>query len=325
MPVVELRESIGDIDVLFPDNQDGRVQVVQKRINLKEGSVQRNMLSMDLFFDDPPNIIGGVDNRPTAFDGVIEFYLTPTPLILTSESLLLTPRRGMDAANTNVLFKALILPKTSGTQPNPLSWTITRFPQDFIATNANFPFFHDQLYLTMVFHAYDDQEFPFNVRFNASLLVSYKSKQVSAIRAAIGVISERFNSMVAQQESMGRIMYNKLDLAGAYLPAYDWGGIRPEFMVSGQNLTQYWLKQDGNEGEVMQTTSSLRTIAKEARQMVPNPNAFGTPGTASGDIPDWFATMLPKGVTAGAVREQFPPRVTQDDPTQNGLGNIICV
>ena len=53
MPIKELRESIGDIDVLMANDQE-RVQIVQKRINLKEGSIQRNMLSMDLFFDDPP-------------------------------------------------------------------------------------------------------------------------------------------------------------------------------------------------------------------------------------------------------------------------------
>jgi hypothetical protein len=57
MPIKELRESIGDIDLLMADDQS-RVQIVQKRINLKEGSIQRNMLSMDLFFDDPPYIVG---------------------------------------------------------------------------------------------------------------------------------------------------------------------------------------------------------------------------------------------------------------------------
>tara|TARA_Y100000592_G_scaffold36029_1_gene57156 strand:+ start:559 stop:1527 length:969 start_codon:yes stop_codon:yes gene_type:complete len=322
MPIIEMRESIGDIDVNFANDQDA-LQVVQKRINLKEGSLQRNMLSMDLFFDDPPHVIGGTTPKP--FDGIVEFLLTPTPVILSKESILLKPRRSMDASNTNVLFKAIITPKDSGNFPNGLAFSIDRFPQDFIASNANFPFYHDQLYLTMIFHASVDQQFPIDVRFSASMMVSYKQKQISAVRAAMGVISERFNSMIAQQESLGRVMERPANLQGQYIPSYEWGGIRPEFMVSGQNLTQYWLKQDGQQPETMQTTSSLRAIAKQARQMVPNPDAFGTPGTANGDIPDWFATMLPNGVVAGAVREQFPPRVTQDDPTQNGLGNIICV
>jgi hypothetical protein len=59
--------------------------------------------------------------------------------------------------------------------------------------------------------------------------------------------------------------------------------------------------------------------------MVPNPDAFGTPNTAQGNVPDWFSTMLPLGVEAGPVRPQFPPRVTQDDPALPGLGNILMV
>ena len=57
MPVIEMRESLGSIDVEFL-NSNNRVKVIQKRINLKEGSWQRNMLQMDLFFDDFPNVIG---------------------------------------------------------------------------------------------------------------------------------------------------------------------------------------------------------------------------------------------------------------------------
>lgn len=322
MPIIELRESLGDVDLEI-ENDQSRVQISQKRINLKSGNYQRNMIAMDLFFDNPPHIIGGAS--PAPFDGIIEFYVTPTPIILSQESLLLTPRRGLDASNTNVLFKAIITPKDSGGSPNPLFYNIDRFPQDFIASDANFPFYHDQLYITMVFHAYDSGTYPKFIRYNASMYLSYDEKRVSAVRGAMGVISERFNSMVAVRAANGVILGRPLDTAGQTIPSYNWGGIRPEFMVSGQNLTTYWLKQDGQEPETMQTTSSLRTSAKQARQMVANPDAFGTPNTAIGNIPDWFAEMLPMGITAGAVREQFPPRVTQDNPSALGLGNIIMV
>jgi len=322
MPIKELRESIGDIDLQMANDQE-RVQIVQKRINLKEGSIQRNMLSMDLFFDDPPHIIGLP--IPRLFDGIIEFYLTPTPLILSSESLLLTPRRGMDAANTNVLFKAIITPKTTQEGVNRLFWNIDRFPQDFIASNANFPFYHDQLYLTMVFHGSEEAGYPNRIRFNASLLMSYKTKKVSEITAALGVISERFNSMIAQQESMGRIMPNPLNMAGQYIPSYNWGGIRPELMVSGSTLSQFFLHLENNQPEKTLTTPEMRAYARQSRQMVPNPDAFGTTDPVVGGVPDWFRTIIPKGAVAGAVREQFPPRVTQDNPALAGLGNVICV
>ena len=75
----------------------------------------------------------------------------------------------------------------------------------------------------------------------------------------------------------------------------------------------------------MQTAGSLRQFARDAREMVPNPDAFGTAVTPNGPVPDWFASFLPKGITAGAVRSNFPPRVTQDNPALPGLGNILMV
>lgn len=324
MPVIEMRENIGSVDVTMATPQDG-VQVIQKRINLKEGTFQRNMLQMDLFFDDFPHILGKPFAQP--FAGYIEFFLSPTPIILTNESLQLTPRRGPNASNDNILYKAIITTNPYDSTTIPLQPVITRFPQDFLATNANFPFFHDQLYLTMVFHA--DQsglaDFPLNIRFSASLYMSYNEKKVKASRSAMGVIAERFNMMIALNESNGRVLRHPLDLQGDTIPAYQWGGIRPEYMVSGSSLSQYWLKRDGQESEKMQTSASLRQFAKDARQMVPNPDAFGTAVTPEGPVPDWFATILPKGVEAGPVRSQFPPRVTQDNPALPGLGNILMV
>lgn len=321
-----MRENLGSIDLLM-ENEQSSVQVVQKRINLKEGSFQRNMLQMDLFFDDFPHVLGKPFAQP--FAGYIEFFLSPTPIILTTESLQLTPRRGPNASNDNILYKAVITTNQFNGAPSPLALVpqIRKFPQDFLATNANFPFFHDQLYLTMVFHA--DQsgiaQFPLNIRFSASLYMSYNEKKVKASRSAMGVIAERFNMMIAQNESNGRILLNPTDLQGDTIPAYQWGGIRPEFMVSGSSLSQYWLKKDGQQPEPVQNTTSLRLFARAARQMVANPSAFGTQTTPQGSVPDWFASFLPKGITAGAVRSNFPPRVTQDNPAVPGLGNILMV
>ena len=321
MPIIELRESIGNTDVLMDTDADN-VKIVQRRINLKEGNYQRNMLSMDLFFDDPPHVIGGL--TPTQFVGTITFMVTPTPVILTDETLLLTPNRALDASNTNVLYKS-ILYQTEASPGLNINYNITRFPQDFIASNANYPFFHDQLYLTMVFRAYKSDTFPLGIRYNASIALTYNEKKVPAVRSAMGVISERFNAMVATNKLVGNILERPLTNAGTFIPSYEWGGIRPELMVSGQNLTQYWLRQDGQEPETMQTTGALRSAARQARQMVANPDAFGTPNTPIGNVPDWFAEFLPAGVTAGAVRDQFPPRVTQDNPAFAGLGNILMV
>lgn len=311
MPVIEMRESLGSIDVEIKELSPG-VAVVQKRINLKPGNFQRNMLQMDLFFDDYPHTLG--KPTPENFPGIIEFFVTPTPIILTSETVRLTPNAGPLASNPIVLFKAIL----DGSQ-------VTRFPQDFLATNANFPFFHDQLFISMVFHVEGDLSEDIFTRFAASFYMSYKEKKIPAYRSAMGVISERFASMLAKAQSNGRTLQNVTDLQGSYIPSYNWGGIRPEYMVDGQTLTQFFLNLDSQASEQMQGTGTLRVFAAQARQMVSNPDAFGSPGGAAGAVPDWFVTILPKGVEAGAVRPQFPPRVTQDNPGAPGLGNILMV
>ena len=309
MPVIEMRESLGSTDVRLIKGE--KVAVIQKRINLKEGRYQRNMLQMDLFFDDYPQLLGSAS--PKEFPGIIEFFVTPTPIILMDETVRLTPNAGPLASNQLVLFKAIL----EGSQ-------VTRFPQDFLATNANFPFFHDQLFVTMVFHRYIDEEEIF-ARFAASFYMSYNEKKIPAYRAAMGVISERFASMLAKAQTNGRTLQNVTNLAGSFIPAYNWGGIRPEYMVNGQTLTQFFLNLDSQASEQMQGTGTLRIFAQQARQMVSNPDAFGSVGGSQGSIPDWFVSILPKGVEAGAVRPQFPPRVTQDNPAAAGLGNILMV
>jgi hypothetical protein len=312
-----MRESLAG-DVKVTDGADDiNIAMVQKRINLKPGNLQRNMLQMDLFFDDQPHVLGTPTSRP--FNGVIEFILTPTPMILTDRTVLQCKKATPMASNTNILYKQIIVPGSL------LEEKITRFPQDFLATNANFPFFHDTLYLSLVFHGFATQTDDVTVRFAASLYMSYAEKKITYLRNSLGIISERFNQYLPLLERSGRELQRVRNLAGDIIPSFTWGGIRPELMVSGQTLSQYWLTQDAQEAESMQTATSLRTFAKEARQMVRNPEAFGTAATAQGNVPDWFSHSLPKGITAGAVRDQFPPRVTQDDPTQLGLGNIVCV
>lgn len=316
MPIIEMKQSLGSFDVTVPDPRTGvqNVQVVQKRINLKEGTFQRNMLQMDLYFDDFPQEISQGRARP--YEGVIEFYVTPTPLILTTQTVQLCKSAGPLASENNILFKATITPTATAA---------TRFPQDFLATNANFPFFHDQLYLTAVFLGPSEQDADLVVRFGLTMYMSYNEKKVSSVRAAMGVISERFEMMIAQVRRNGRILLNPTELAGETMPNYLWGGIRPEYMVSGSTLSQFFLRKDGQEPEPMQSANTLRAFARSARTMVSNPDPFGRVSVPQGPIPDWFTEFLPKGVEAGAVRPQFPPRVTQDNPTLPGLGNILMV
>jgi len=54
-------------------------------------------------------------------------------------------------------------------------------------------------------------------------------------------------------------------------------------------------------------------MAKDARQMQPNLDAFGTAVTADGAIPSWIRMELFKGVESGPVRDQWPPTKYADN------------
>ena len=317
MPIIEVRENLQN-DLIFENNQD-LVKVVTQKINLKSG-MQRNMLQMDYFWDSLPQQIGIPETLN--FDGVIELIVTPTPLILTSMSVDGLPSAGPNAANDNVLFKMVY---DGVERPRAVQDSLYRerqFPQSFLATQTNFPFFHPHVYVNLVFHLQEQLTYPYVSRSRCSFYMTFAEKKISALKYGIGLIREFSVSQIERVNATGRLLTNPLNLAGQYSPLYTWGGARPEIMISGQNLTQYFLSQSGQEAETMNTSGQLRTFAAQSRTMVPNPEAFGD---AAAGIPYWIRDLLPMGVIAGAVRPQRPPRVTQDDPLVPGLGNVIMV
>ena len=320
MPIIEVREDLTS-DLVFDNDQD-RVKVVSQKINLKSG-MQRNMLKMDLFWDHLPSQIGV--SPVQSFNGIIEFIVTPTPLILTNMSVDGQPRATPNASNENVLYKSII---NTTTRPNPIQeggrYQFREFPNNFLATESNFPFYHPHVYVNVVYHLADnpDVTYPYVSRSRCSFYMSFAEKRISKIKYGIGLLREFAQSQTMQISAQGRSLINVFDLAGQYSPLYTWGGARPEIMISGQNLTQYFISQSGQEAETMDTAGQLRTFAQQSRTMVPNPQAFGD---AVAGIPYWIREFLPLGVITGAIRPQRPPRVTQDDPLLAGLGNVICV
>jgi len=319
MPIIEVREDLTN-DIVFENNQD-LVKVVSQKINLKSG-MQRNMLSMDLFWDHLPSQIGV--SPVQSFDGVIEFIVTPTPLILTNMTVDGLPMATPNASNENVLYKAIINTPNRSVDIQDGVLISREFPQDFLATQSNFPFYHPHVYVNLVFHLADGPttSYPYVSRSRCSFYMSFAEKKISKVKYGIGLIREFAQSQTMQISAQGRSLINVTDLAGQYSPMYTWGGARPEIMISGQNLTQYFVSQSGQEAETMNTSGQLRTFASQSRTMVPNPQAFGD---AAAGIPYWIREFLPLGVITGAIRPQRPPRVTQDDPLVAGLGNVICV
>jgi len=317
MPIVEVREDLTN-DLIFANSQD-LVKVVTQKVSLKSG-MQRNMLQMDYFWDSLPTQIGVTPQF--SFDGVIELIVTPTPLILTKMNVDGRPTAAPNASNDNVLYKAIISGPFPAVEVQAATYQTREFPSKFLATQSNFPFFHPHVYISLVFHANEPKGYPYISRSRISFYMSFAEKKISAVKYGIGLIREFALSQTMQISAQGRLLSDPANLAGQYSPLYTWGGARPELMISGQALTQYFLSQSGQEAETMNTSAQLRTFAAQSRTMVPNPDAFGD---AAAGMPYWIRDLLPLGVITGAIRPQRPPRVTQDDPTVAGLGNVICV
>ena len=103
-------------------------------------------------------------------------------------------------------------------------------------------------------------------------------------------------------------------------PMWRYGGVRPELMMSGQSLVNFFNRTSSQEEQNTLSTTDLRGLAKVARQMQPNIQAFGTANIpVVGSVPDWIRFELFKGVESGAVRKQWPPIKHADN------GNVLTL
>lgn len=295
MPIHEIRESIEQEKITL-DNSG--FAIVQKRISLKE-NMSHQMLQCDAFFDNP---------EPKAAQlFLMELLVTPTPVIYTDMTISTFGNRSPSASNENILFKEFY--------SNSLALSGLTFPNRFISARPTFTWYHPELYITLFIHGEANAEID-NVAL--SVYCAVESKKVSLITYALGVIREDHIAQVAAVMSNGRAIFPPRNVGQAF-PMWKYGGVRPELMISGSNLASWFNRQDSQEAGETNTPGRLRRMAKDARQMQPNLDAFGTAVTADGAIPSWVRFELFKGVESGPIREQWPPIKHADN------GNVLTL
>lgn len=290
MPIHELRESIEQQSITLDGNGFG---IIQKEINLKD-NVSHKMLQCDAFADNP---------QPRSAElFVMELLVTPTPVIYTDMNIAGFPSRSPSASNENILFKEFF--SNSANYGNGLV-----FPNRFITARPTFTWYHPKLYLTLFIHGeanavIDD--------IAISVYCALESKKVSLVTYGMGVIREDHIAQVASIMSNGRSIPPSRNV-GQSFPMWKYGGQRAELMISGSSLASFFNRQDSQEPQQTNTTGRLRRMARDARQMQPNMEAFGTAVTADGAIPSWIRFELFKGVESGAIRDQWPPTKYADN------------
>ena len=299
MPIHEIRESIESPSITTDSNG---FAIIQKEINLKE-NMSHKMLQCDIFIDNP---------NPT-FSGdayTMEILVTPTPVIYTDMVVNGWPSRAPSASVDNVLFKQIITRKVAYDEVGEN--VVTEFPNRFISARPTFTWYMPKLYLTLFIHSGTDP----NVDFRDIAITMYcavEAKKVSLVTYGMGVIRENHIAQVAQIMANGRSIPPSRNV-GQSFPMWRYGGVRPELMISGSSLANFFNRSAPNEEQNTLTTTELRVLAQGARQMQPNITAFGTDFPLPvGAIPSWVRLELFKGVEAGAVRDQWPPTKYADN------------
>lgn len=300
MPIHEIRESIEFDNINLGDFSFG---IVQKEINLKE-NVSHKMIQCDAFLDNP--FFGTTEDNV-----VIELMVTPHPVIYTNMTIAGYNNRAPSASLDTVLFKQTIYKPTTAISEAE----ITEFPNQFINARPTFTWFTPKLYLTLLIHGPRNADVS---NFALTVYCAVEHKNVSLVTYGMGLMKEYFVAQVAAVVSNGRFISPARNV-GQIFPMWKYGGIRPELMMKSDAFAQFFYNTSNNDASKTVDPFNLREFAKLGRQMVSNLDAFGTPGTVKGDIPDWVTFALPEGIEAGAIRDQWPPIKHADN------GNVLCL
>tara|TARA_R100000664_G_C2754570_1_gene142213 strand:+ start:1819 stop:2814 length:996 start_codon:yes stop_codon:yes gene_type:complete len=308
MPIVTIRESlVGNLEPNVEGAQSSGL--VQKRINLPEGKMFR-VLSIQGFDDNGG--LEGIKSPDNEMGCSREVYATPYPIVPTDLQWGITgPARaatsvtgmGLLAGDNACLYKRLDATSITFTQDEPYSnqqWT-QEFPNPNVATNNPFTWFTNHMYLTMKVN-WNGLSMPMDVAF--SFYIQVEVKDVSSLVSAIGTYKEMLEAQCRTLTSTLNTISPIGGAAGRSMPTWQFGGARPEIMVTSANVLRYYNRVASRAYQDMDSVSAFRTRFKEAVTMVDYDAAFGDTTT---NIPDWITLMDVAGVTSGIIRPYPPP------------------
>ena len=290
----EMRETIEVPNVTLDGDGFG---IVQKMVNLKPNQVH-NVFQMDIFQDAIPS----ADGSP---EMVIEWFVSPYPIIYSN--MRVTPaylHRGSMAGADNVLLKAIC----SNYSPTTF-FDIEQFPNQSVGAQANFSFYTPRLYVTGFIHGEGGATIS-NIAF--SFYIATIQKKKSLLEVGLGMIRERSVAQGINLMQQGRTIPPAANV-GQVFPMWKYGGKRPERMLKGDGLRNFFLKYASDDSERMLSTGNIRTFVQGARSMSAFDEAFGTVDAVKGPIPDWLRFGLSRGLVSGPIRSQFPPRKLADN------------
>ena len=294
MPVSDIRETLTQEQVVAT----GDLTILQKRVNLK-GGFRHEVLACDIFQDALLNT-----DSP---QGLIEFFVSPYPVIYSNMGTGVGGfgERGPSAGDDCILFKANFL--TAGDGKN---WEeIRTFPSPQISAGPTFSFYTPAVYFTMFIHG-DAGSIYDNIAF--SFLLKVKSTKSTVVPYGLGMMRERSVAQGMNLVNQGRTI-SQANNVGQIFPMWKYGGIRSERMLRGDAIADFFLPYSKDDSEKMVNTLNLRTYLSASRAMASFDEAFGSVDPVKGAVPDWVRFEVGRGIVAGPIRAQQPPRKLFDN------------
>ena len=269
-----------------------------KRINLTPQKLH-NLKQVD-FFEDAYMTVPDEPARQNVEFVISAYPSIPTEMNLQEDAPIQT-RRYAAAGDDSILFKVIGDLSQAGRSQ------YTQFPSLQIAANNKEFFYADHVYINMCIHGAPLTTYE-NIAY--SFMLTFDVKNVGSLTHSLGVLQESHNAMCAEVMSNGSMM--KLTaLRGNIFPAWRFGGIRAEHMISPLAANAFFLPLSSEPTEDMQDTAGIRQAVRDARQM----SAFDAP---FGDRrPDWLRMGLNAGLKMGAMRDTPIPLKHADN------GNVL--
>lgn len=306
MPVAEIRDTIEGAVM----TDDVGKAYLTRRINLEEG-FRYEMLAVDVFDDNGfMQLNNGTPDDPNA---AYQLYVSPYPMQEVggdwgfAAPLSIFPGGGQAAGEPNVLYKEIgvtALNSNNPAQTNKKLW-ITRFPNDSVAARSTTTWFTPHVYITVMFWNAPLTE----LKCNYSVYLKVNKKRTGAVSQSMGRYAEFLDSQIKKLVDTA-VLIPTDQVAGYTFPMWKYGGIRPEFMVTGRTALKYFNRAADNASQEMISRGSWQTGFQLATQMAEYDAAFGD---NLNNLPEWITLMDVGGVTAGPIRPYAPPLKFSDN------------
>ena len=298
MPIHTLRETIVG-EVFVPDEPEG-IAYFTKRINVPEG-MKNEVLSIDVINE---NVTPYLPETGSPQLTGVQVYLAPYPIQFTENKI--QPNAtyeltnvGPYASDASIIYKSTEITTLNDFQEQISSkiWK-NQFPNDALGSVETTTFYSPHLYITVLLFNEPNTTVPIKY----SVYAKIKQTKCSAITSAMGCHGE-FLEAQAKRLTSTAVFTNPLFTLGKTFPMWRYGGIRPEFMISGSTALRYFNRVAANQSQEMISRNQYQTAFKEATTMAQFDKAFGDQVIP---LPDWITVLDVGGITSGVIRP-FPP------------------